>query len=70
MRGITAWGTYLPFRRLDRSEIAAVAGKGGGRGTRTVASFDEDPTTMTVEAGRLVLSRAATAARIAQPVFP
>ena len=52
MRGITAWGTYLPFRRLDRSEIAAVAGKGGGRGTRTVASFDEDPTTMAVEAGR------------------
>ncbi|NCG24172.1 MAG: hydroxymethylglutaryl-CoA synthase [Actinobacteria bacterium] len=52
MRGITAWATYLPFRRLDRGDIAAVAGKGGGRGTRTVASFDEDPTTMAVEAGR------------------
>lgn len=55
MRGITAWGTYLPFRRLDRSTIAAVAGKGGGRGTRTVASFDEDSTTMAVEASRRAL---------------
>lgn len=52
MRGITAWGSYLPFRRLDRADIAPLAGKGGGRGTRTVASFDEDPTTMAVEAGR------------------
>ncbi|MDX2381486.1 MAG: OB-fold domain-containing protein [Acidimicrobiia bacterium] len=58
MRGITAWGSYLPFRRLDRAEIAAVAGKGGGRGTRTVASFDEDPTTMAVEAGRRALGGA------------
>lgn len=56
VRGITAWGTYLPFRRLDRSEIAAVAGKGGGSGRRTVAGFDEDPTTMAVEAARRALA--------------
>ena len=55
MRGIVAWGTYLPFWRLDRSSIAAVAGQGGGRGTRTVASYDEDPTTMAVEAARRAL---------------
>jgi 3-hydroxy-3-methylglutaryl CoA synthase/uncharacterized OB-fold protein len=55
MRGIVAWGTYLPYRRLDRAEIAAVAGQGGGRGRRTVASYDEDPTTMAVEAGRRAL---------------
>ena len=55
MRGILGWGTYLPHGRLDRSTIAAVAGTGGGRGTRTVASYDEDTTTMGVEAGRLAL---------------
>jgi hydroxymethylglutaryl-CoA synthase len=56
MRGIVAWGAYLPYRRLDRSTIAAVAGQSGGRGTRTVAGHDEDPTTMAVEAARLALS--------------
>ena len=52
MRGICSWGTYLPYRRLDRTTIAAVAGTGGGKGTRTVASYDEDTTTMAVEAAR------------------
>ena len=32
--GIAAWGTYLPFWRLQRSAIAGVLGSGGGRGTR------------------------------------
>jgi 3-hydroxy-3-methylglutaryl CoA synthase len=58
MRGITAWGTYLPYRRLDRTTIAAVAGGGGGKGTRTVASYDEDTTTMGVEAARRALHAA------------
>jgi 3-hydroxy-3-methylglutaryl CoA synthase/uncharacterized OB-fold protein len=52
MRGITGWGTYLPYRRLDRTTIASVVGGGGGKGTRTVASYDEDTTTMGVEAAR------------------
>jgi 3-hydroxy-3-methylglutaryl CoA synthase len=55
MRGILGHGAYLPHRRLDRTTIAAVAGGGGGKGTRTVASFDEDTTTLGVEAGRLAL---------------
>ena len=55
MRGILGWGTYLPYRRLDRTSIAAIAGTGGGKGTRTVASFDEDSTTMGVEAARRTL---------------
>ncbi len=58
MRGITAWSTYLPYRRLDRSQIAAFVGQGGGRGTRTVASYDEDPTTMAVAAGRRIAAGA------------
>ena len=58
MRGIVSYGAYLPHRRLDRAEIAPVAGTGGGKGTRTVASFDEDTTTMGVEAARLALRAA------------
>src|SRR3954447_23082267 len=56
MRGIVGWGVHVPHRRLDRSTIAAVAGAGGGKGTRAVASYDEDTTTMAVAAGRAALS--------------
>jgi hydroxymethylglutaryl-CoA synthase len=55
MRGILSWAAYLPYRRLDRTQIAPFVGQGGGKGTRTVAAFDEDPTTMGVEAARLAL---------------
>lgn len=58
MTGIISYGAYLPHRRLDRTEIATVAGTGGGKGTRTVASYDEDSTTMGVEAARLALRAA------------
>ena len=54
--GIAAWGTYLPFWRLQRSAIKGVLGSGGGRGTRAVASHDEDTTTLGVEAGRRALA--------------
>src|SRR6202043_1659786 len=53
--GIVSHAGYLPYRRLDRSGILPVAGAGGGKGTRTVASYDEDTTTMGVEAARLAL---------------
>jgi len=52
-RGILAAAGYVPYRRLQRSEIAAMFGTGGGRGTRSVASYDEDTTTMGVAAARL-----------------
>lgn len=55
MRGILSWGTYLPHRRLDRTTISAVAGTGGGKGHRTVAGYDEDTTTLGVEAARVAL---------------
>lgn len=58
MRGIIATGTHLPHRRLDRSAVAAFFGKGGGKGTRTVASFDEDTTTMGAEAARAAVASA------------
>ena len=60
-RGIISAAGYVPYRRLDRSEIAAVAGQGGGRGTRTVASYDEDTTTLAVEAARYALKAAPAA---------
>src|SRR5206468_10062541 len=56
MRGIVGWGAHVPHRRLDRTQIAPVAGTGGGKGTRAVASYDEDSTTMAVEASRACLT--------------
>ena len=52
MTGIVSYGAYLPRHRLARSEIRAILGQGGGKGTRTVASYDEDSTSMGVEAAR------------------
>jgi 3-hydroxy-3-methylglutaryl CoA synthase/uncharacterized OB-fold protein len=43
----------VPYHRLERSAIAAAHGAGGGKGTRAVASYDEDATSMGVEAARL-----------------
>ncbi len=57
-RGILSYGAHLPYRRLDRTEIRPVAGTGGGAGTRTVASYDEDATTMGVAAARTALAAA------------
>ena len=54
-RGILAYGAYLPFQRLDRKSISATLGAGGGKGTRTVASYDEDTTSLGVEAARRAL---------------
>ena len=63
MRGIVSWGVHLPYRRLDRATIAPIAGGGGGKGMRTTASYDEDSTTMAVEAARLALRGSPVAPR-------
>jgi hydroxymethylglutaryl-CoA synthase len=55
MRGILSYAAYIPYRRLERKDVAAVFGGAPGRGERTVASFDEDTTTMGFEAARLAL---------------
>ncbi len=54
MRGIIGYAAYVPYHRLDRSKITAALGTGGGRGSRAVASYDEDATSMAVEAARLL----------------
>lgn len=58
MRGIISAAAYVPYWRLERSAIAAFHG-GRGAGVRSVASYDEDTTTLAVEAGRLALRSAA-----------
>jgi 3-hydroxy-3-methylglutaryl CoA synthase/uncharacterized OB-fold protein len=58
--GILAYGAYVPRGRLDRAEIAAVLAQPAGRGTRSVASHDEDSSTLAVEAARVALSRSQT----------
>lgn len=55
MRGIIGYGTYVPYYRLDRAKITSAMGAGGGRGHRAVAGYDEDTTTMGVEAARNAL---------------
>ncbi len=58
MRGIVAYGVYLPYWRLDRKAIAAALGSPAGSGTRSVASYDEDTTSLGVEAARVALRAA------------
>ncbi len=56
MSGIVSYGVYLPYWRLQRSAITAALGSGGGKGSRSVASYDEDTTSMGVEAARRALA--------------
>jgi 3-hydroxy-3-methylglutaryl CoA synthase/uncharacterized OB-fold protein len=62
VRGILSSAGYVPYRRLSRSEISAFMSSGGGNGARAVASHDEDTTTLGVEAARLAIRGAPTAA--------
>ncbi len=56
MAGIVSYGVYVPYWRLQRGAISDALGTGGGRGTRSVASYDEDTTSMGVEAARCALA--------------
>jgi hydroxymethylglutaryl-CoA synthase len=58
VRGIISAAGCVPYRRLARADIAAFMGTGGGKGSRAVASHDEDTTTLGVEAARLALRSA------------
>ena len=49
MAGIVRYGTYVPYFRLTRAAM------GGGKGERAVASYDEDATSLGVEAAREAL---------------
>jgi hydroxymethylglutaryl-CoA synthase len=62
MRGILSAAGYVPYRRLRRAAVPELLGTGGGKGTRSVASHDEDTTTMGLEAARLALAPVPAAA--------
>jgi len=62
VNGIVAYGAYLPYFRLDRRAIGESLGASAAAGMRSVASYDEDTTSMAVEAARAAL-RAAPALR-------
>jgi hydroxymethylglutaryl-CoA synthase len=69
MGGLVGYGAYIPYYRLERSRIAAVLGSGGGRGTRAVAAYDEDTTSMAVAAGRAALAGPAGRESVRQLFF-
>src|SRR5437899_8168719 len=68
MSVIVSYGTYLPWWRLDRQRIGEALGT-LGNGTRAVASYDEDTTTMAVEAARACLAAAPGGTRVHQLLF-
>jgi 3-hydroxy-3-methylglutaryl CoA synthase/uncharacterized OB-fold protein len=67
--GIVAAGAYVPDRRLERAAIGAALGTPPAAGTRAVASYDEDTTTLGVEAARAALADLSDALRPRRLVF-
>jgi 3-hydroxy-3-methylglutaryl CoA synthase/uncharacterized OB-fold protein len=55
MRGLVGYGAYLPYWKIERKAIGEALGAPSGGGTRAVASYDEDSTSMGVEAARAAL---------------
>ena len=50
MIGIKSFGAYVPVYRMAEAELARAWGGRGGKGERSVANYDEDSLTMSVEA--------------------
>ncbi len=46
MVGITAYGAYIPFNRLDRKHLKTAFGGSVPKGEKAVANYDEDSITM------------------------
>ena len=61
--GILGYGSYVPYWRLARSTIRAATGVARGAGARAVAGYDEDSTTLAVEAARDALRTSQVPAR-------
>jgi 3-hydroxy-3-methylglutaryl CoA synthase len=63
MIGLIDLATYVPRCSLTLADVTTTLGQGGGRGARRVANFDEDTTTMGVEAARRLEITAREAAK-------
>jgi hydroxymethylglutaryl-CoA synthase len=55
MTGVVAYAAYLPYHRLQLFEIGTFLGGAQPAGARSVASYDEDTTSMAAEAARALL---------------
>lgn len=64
MAAITGYSSYLPYWRLRRDAIGGVLGGPPAKGTRAVASYDEDATSMGVEAARRLVPPATEVAAV------
>lgn len=53
--GITAFGTHIPYWRLTGETVGDALGSGSKKNARSVAGYDEDTTTMALEAARSAL---------------
>jgi hydroxymethylglutaryl-CoA synthase len=69
MGGLVGYGAYIPYYRLERTRISGVLGSRGGSGTRSVAAYDEDTTSMAVAAGRAALAGVTGRASVRQLFF-
>lgn len=52
MQGIIAYEVYLPHHRISKKEVAGFHGGYAGKGTKSVAHYDEDSLTMAVNASQ------------------
>lgn len=55
MTSLLAYGAYVPRARLPIASIGDALGTGAPKGSRSVASYDEDVSSMAVEAARIAL---------------
>ena len=72
MIGITAYGAYIPRYRLPGKEVSRVWTNGLGGSPiieKAVAGLDEDVTTMSIEAARNALARAAIDPQLIRAVW-
>lgn len=54
--GVSDYGIYVPHWRLEHATIRAATGARAWKGARAVAGYDEDTTTLAVEASRRTLA--------------
>nr|BFE55601.1 hydroxymethylglutaryl-CoA synthase family protein [Dactylosporangium thailandense] len=67
--GVSDYGVYVPYWRLEHAAIGVATGNRAGKGMRAVAGYDEDTTTLAVEASRRALSATARSTPLSSVVL-